>query len=98
MQDTLSDKKEFSGSIIGGANAALLLQVCEFHVAASHWPATMVSKHCLVQAMSPWIKHNHTCVACSCMQRDLSAHPPSTTAFFRTMPQLLPFACLSWKF
>jgi hypothetical protein len=71
-------------------------------VAASRWPATMVLKeYCLVQGMSPWIEHNHACVACSCMQRDLSAHPPSTTAFFWTMPecpQLLPFACLSWKF
>jgi hypothetical protein len=54
MQDTLSDEKEFTGSIIGGADAALLLRVCEFHVAASRWPATMVLKeYCLVQGMSP---------------------------------------------
>jgi hypothetical protein len=47
MQDTLSDEKEFSGLIIGGADAALLLRVCNFHVAASR-------SHCLVQGMSPW--------------------------------------------
>jgi hypothetical protein len=53
MQGTLSDEKEFSGLIIGGADAALLLRVCDFHVAASRWPATTVSSHCLVQGMSP---------------------------------------------
>jgi hypothetical protein len=29
MQDTLSDEKEFSGLIISGANAALLLRVLQ---------------------------------------------------------------------
>jgi hypothetical protein len=52
MQDTLFDEKEFTGLIIGSADAALLLRVCKFDVVASCWPVTM-SKHCLVQGMSP---------------------------------------------
>jgi hypothetical protein len=35
MQDTLSDKKEFSGLIIGSADAALLLRVCDLVVPQS---------------------------------------------------------------
>jgi hypothetical protein len=93
MQDTSSDEKEFTGLIIGGADAALLLQVSRggISLAASHWPAMMVSKLFFVQGMSPRIDQNHVCVACSCMQRNLSAPP---LHFSGPCPQLLPFACL----
>jgi hypothetical protein len=53
MQDTSSDEKEFTGLIIGGANAALLLQVSHGSIMLSCWPLTSVSKRYLVQGMLP---------------------------------------------